>query len=117
MVANVSSQDEMTVEISDETSDEATDEATDETTVKATECDFKNTKIGMLYCPEACIKYLGMPNGSLQLTVYEDCKKYYKCYGDYAIVEVCPPGLYFDESAQACDWKDFSNCCDVSQNC
>lgn len=39
-----------------------------------------------------------------------DCTKFYKCVGDFAMEQDCPPGLHFNPRLEVCDWPWQAGC-------
>jgi hypothetical protein len=40
----------------------------------------------------------------------DDCNKYYVCSNQVAVPMHCPPGLYFCNAKETCDWPDDEEC-------
>ncbi|KAH8270099.1 hypothetical protein KR018_004000 [Drosophila ironensis] len=45
-----------------------------------------------------------------------DCRKYFVCHNGQHYEQQCPSNLYWSESHYRCDYRQFSNCNDVSGN-
>ena len=39
-----------------------------------------------------------------------DCGLYYECDGTTPVLMECPPGLYWDERENVCNWPEASGC-------
>lgn len=50
------------------------------------------------------------PNSNLMLPHENDCNKFYKCDGNYAVTMRCPETLHFNKQLQMCDFPENAGC-------